>query len=58
MEKVLQNIIDTICGSAFMRVGQFHRRLEDTAQEEKLLRSISMDYKAEGSDWSAQYEYL
>ncbi len=41
-----------------MRVGQFHRRLDDLTQEERLLKSILLEYKAEGTDWSPQYEYL
>ena len=49
-EKVLKNIIssvvDNICGSSFMRVGQFHKSIEgDSIQEERLLRSINMEYK-------------
>lgn len=42
-----------------MRVGQFHKSIEnDTIQEERLLRSINMEYRNEGSDWSTQYELL
>ena len=40
-----------------MRVGQFHRSIEEN-REERLLKSINMEYKNEGSDWSIQYEYL
>jgi hypothetical protein len=42
-----------------MRVGQFHKGIEGNAiQEERLLRSISLEYKNEGADWSTQYEFL
>ena len=42
-----------------MRVGQFHKSIEnDSIQEERLLRSINMEYRNEGSDWSTQYELL
>ena len=59
-EKVLKgminSIIDNISDSAFMRVGQFHKKIEgDSIQEERLLRSISMEYKSEGSEWSTQF---
>ena len=54
---LINDIIDEICKSAFMRVGQFHRSIEEN-REERLLKSINMEYKNEGSDWSIQYEYL
>ena len=51
--------MDTICTTSFMRVGQFHKSIEnDSIQEERLLRSINMEYRNEGSDWSTQYELL
>ena len=59
LKEVINESVNLICGCAFMRVGQFYRNIEnDGVQEERLLRSISMDYKHEGTDWSIQYEYL
>jgi inhibitor of KinA sporulation pathway (predicted exonuclease) len=58
LEDGLSKIIDNICGFAFMRVGQFHRRIDDFVEEKKMLKSISQEYQNEGNDWSPQYEYL
>ena len=42
-----------------MRVGQFHKSIEeDPVQEERLLKSINLEYQSETNDWSTQYEFL
>ena len=47
---IINGIIDMICKSAFMKVGQFHKSIEnDSVQEERLLKSINIEYKNEGS---------
>jgi hypothetical protein len=43
LNSMIDSIVDNICSSSFMRVGQFHKNIEgDYIQEERLLRSISM----------------
>jgi inhibitor of KinA sporulation pathway (predicted exonuclease) len=39
-------------------VGKFHKRLDDSQEEEKMLKTINQEYKSEGNDWNCQYEYL
>lgn len=46
LETILENIIEQISSCAFMRVGQFHKRIEDYFQEDRLLKSIRMEYQA------------
>lgn len=55
LEAELSKIISTICSCAFMRVGQFHKSLQDEVEERKILLSINQEYKSEGNDWTAQY---
>lgn len=58
LQQELRKMIDGICRAAFLQVGKFHARLDDPQEEEKMLRAINQEYKAEGNDWNCQYEYL
>ena len=55
INRMCSKIIDSICSSAFLQVGQLRHKIDDSIQEERLLRSINMEYQMEGSDWSAHY---
>lgn len=53
LKNMIDSIVDNICSSSFMKVGQLRKIIEgDYIQEERLLRSINMEYKSEGSDWA------
>ena len=45
LTKIISKVIDTICSSAFLQVGQLHHKIDDPVQEERLLRSINMEYQ-------------
>jgi hypothetical protein len=41
LQQDLNAIIDNICRVSYMRIGKFHKRLDDPEEEKKILKSIN-----------------